>query len=74
MKIEVGAEVLDSDGVLLGIVNNIIRNSWTGEISKFMVRTEEPEAAHFFSPEQVLEVTDSKIKLSISSEELTKNV
>jgi sporulation protein YlmC with PRC-barrel domain len=73
MKIEVGTEVLDSNGVILGVVNNVIRNSWTGEISKFMVRTEEPEEAHLFSPEQVLEVTDSKIKLSISLEELTEN-
>lgn len=73
MKIEVGVEVLDKDGELLGLVHNIIRDTWTGEIRKFMVRTQSPEAAFLFSPEQVLEVVDSKIKLNISWDELNKN-
>jgi len=73
MKIEVGAEVLDKNGKPLGIVYNVIRNTWTGEIRKFMVRTESPEAAFLFSPEQVLEVINSKIKLNVSWDELNKN-
>jgi len=73
MEIGVGVEVLDKNGELLGIVHNIIRDTWTGEIRKFMVRTESPEAAFLFSPEQVLEVINSKIKLNVSWDELNKN-
>lgn len=73
MEIGVGVEVLDKKGELLGIVHNIIRDTWTGEIRKFMVRTQSPEAAFLFSPEQVLEVVNFKIKLNISGDELNKN-
>lgn len=73
MKIECGAEALDKNGEFVGTVSNVIRNTWTGKIIKFMVRTESPEAAYLFSPEQVLEVTNSKIKLNISREELNES-
>ena len=36
MRIEYGAEVVDKNGNLLGTVTTVVRNSWTGEISKFM--------------------------------------
>lgn len=49
-----------------------MRNTWTGEISKFMVRRKAPERDLFFSTEDVLEATKSKIKLSVSFDELSE--
>jgi sporulation protein YlmC with PRC-barrel domain len=71
MDIEYGAEVIDRDGKSLGTVDYVIRNSWTGEISKFMIRREPPASELLFSPQDVLEADKSKIKVDISSEELS---
>lgn len=70
MEIEYGAQVIDRNGTILGTVDYIMRNTWTGEVSKFMVRREPPEVALFLSPTDVVEATKSLIKLSASSEEL----
>ena len=50
MEIEMGCEVIDKNGKVLGTVDYIIRNSWTGEISKFMVRRELPKSTSCFHP------------------------
>jgi len=71
MEIEYGAEVVDRDGNLLGKVNYLVRNTWTGEISKFMVQREASGRPLFFSPQDVLQVTESRIVLNASSEELS---
>jgi sporulation protein YlmC with PRC-barrel domain len=73
MEIEYGTEVIDRKGKVLGTVDYIIRNTWTGEIGKFMVRRKTPESNLFFSPQDVLEVAKSKIKVSISSDELNES-
>jgi sporulation protein YlmC with PRC-barrel domain len=73
VDIEYGTEVIDRDGKALGTVNYVIRNMWTGEISKFMVRREPPERELFFSPQDVLEAAEAKIKVDISSEELSES-
>lgn len=70
MEIEYGAEVIDKNGKVLGTVDYVIRNTWTGEISKFMVRRESPNRELLFSLEDVLEAAKSKIKVSISLDEL----
>ena len=73
MEIEYGAEVIDRDGKVLGTVDYVIRNTWTGEISKFLVHREERGRDLSFSPQDVLEVKESKIKVNISLEELNEN-
>jgi len=73
MKIEYGAEVVDRDGKVLGTVGYVIRNTWTGEISKFMVRRESPKRDLLFSLQDVLEVAESKIKVNISFNEQGEN-
>ena len=70
MSIEYGAEVIDKNGKALGNVDYVIRNAWTGEISKFRIFLKSTGNEVLLSPEEVLEVTDAKIKLDISSEEL----
>jgi len=73
MEIEYGAEVIDKKGKVLGTVDYVIRNTWTGEISKFVVRRELPNRELLFSLEDVLEAANQKIKVSISLDELNGN-
>ena len=73
MEIEYGAEVVDRDGKVLGTVDHLMRNTWTGEMSKFMIRRKSPDSDLLFSVEDVLEATVSKIRLNISMDELSKN-
>ena len=72
MEIEYGAEVIDRNGKVIGTVAHVIRNSWTGEISKFVVRRKAPDRDLFLSPEDVLEVTNTGIRLNISYDELSE--
>ena len=72
MEIEYGAEVIDRNGKVIGTVAHVIRNSWTGEISKFVVRRKAPDRDLFLSPEEVLEVTNTGIRLNISCDELSE--
>jgi len=72
MEIEYGAEVMDRNNKVLGTVDYVIRNTWTGEISKFMVRRKAPDRELFLSPEEVLEVTNTGIRLNISCDELSE--
>ena len=72
MEIKYKAEVMDRNNKVLGTVDYIIRNFWTSEISKFMVRRKAPDRDLFFSPEDVLEVTNTGIRLNISCDELSE--
>ena len=74
MEIEFGAEVIDKNGKVLGTVDHLVRNTWTGEISKFMIRKKLPDKDLMFSPQDVLEATKSKIKVNISINEQGENV
>ena len=70
MEIEYAAKVIDQKGKVLGTVVHLVRNSWSGEITKFMVRREAPDEDLFLSLEDVLEANKSEVKLSVSLEEL----
>ena len=70
MQIEYGAKVKDKNGKVLGKVNNVIRDSWTGEISKFQVTTDPTEVGLFVPPQNVAEATPKEIKLNVAVEEL----
>ena len=70
MEPEYGTDVIDQNGKVLGTVDHLVRNIWTGEISKFVVRREAPDKDLFLSLEDVLEVTKSGVKLNVSLEEL----
>lgn len=66
MEIAYGAEVVDKDGKALGTVDYIVRDTYTGEIRKFKVRTELVDTPLLFSPEDVSESTAHQIKLKIA--------
>jgi hypothetical protein len=73
MRVEFGSEVVDKDEESLGTVDYVVRNSWTGEISKFIVYRQPPREDLSFSPQDILEATESRVKVNISSDELNKN-
>lgn len=73
MEIEYGSEVIDKNDKVLGKVDHVIRDSWTGEIRKFMVRQKAPDKDLLFSPQDVLEATESKIKVNISFNKRSEN-
>ena len=70
MEIEYGTKVVDKNGKPLGTVDQIIHDTWTGEIRKFVVRRKVLEKDLFLSPEDVLEVTKNAVKLRTTIEEL----
>ncbi len=70
MEIEFGSQVLDKNDKLLGTVDHIVRDTWSGEISKFMVRREAPEKDLFISIKDAVDISKDKIKLGLSLEEL----
>jgi sporulation protein YlmC with PRC-barrel domain len=70
MEIEFGAEVIDQKGEVLGTIDHIVRDTWSGETKKFVVRREDQDL--FLSPDDVAEATNNKVKLKASLEELGK--
>jgi hypothetical protein len=73
MKIEYGTQVVGRNGNVLGTIDYVIRDSWTGEINKFTVRRGSSDKDVMFSPHNVLEATESEIKVDISLDELSEN-
>lgn len=72
MELEYGAKVIDKNGEVLGQVNHIASDAWSGEIRKLLVRRKAPSTDLFFSPEDVAEATKNQIKLHVTSEELSR--
>ncbi|MFW6150217.1 MAG: DUF2171 domain-containing protein [Chloroflexota bacterium] len=68
-KIRHGAKVVDKEGTALGTVDHVARDSWTGEIGKFIVRREAPAHDIFLEPKDVEEVSDEEVKLNKTVEE-----
>ena len=63
MELEYKAKVIDQNGKVLGTIDHLVHDAWTGEIRKFMVRREPPEEDLFLSPEDVAEVKKGTVKL-----------
>jgi len=66
MDAELGSVVVDKEGELLGTVDYVIRNSWTGEISKYIIYRKSPEVDISFAPEDILEIKDSETKVNLT--------
>ena len=69
MEIEYGAKVIDKSGKVLGVVDKVVLDKWSGEIAKFKVNTGNGETDLLISPEDVSEATPSKVKLKIAMDE-----
>ena len=66
MEVKYGAEVVDRNGKVLGTVDHVVHNTWTGKISKFVVRRKAPDEDLFLSPGDVLEEAGGTVKLNVS--------
>ena len=69
MEIEYGAKVIDKSGKVLGVVDKVVLDKWSGEITKFKVNTGKGETDLLISPEDVSEATPSKVKLKVAMDE-----
>ena len=67
---EHGAQVYGRNGGYVGTVNRLVRNLWTGEVSKFMVKTDLARQDLFLSPEDVLEQNSGSLTLKNTVDEL----
>ena len=72
MEPQYGAEVIDNKGESLGTVNYLVRDTWSGEIRKFMVYRKAPEKDLVMTPEDVAEATENTVRLNISTKELNE--
>ena len=69
MEISYGVEVVDKNGKVIGAVNHVVHDTWTGGIRKFFVYRESPNVDPSFSPDDILEATESKVSLKIAFNE-----
>ncbi|MFC1963786.1 DUF2171 domain-containing protein [Chloroflexota bacterium] len=73
MEVEFGAKVIDRNGKELGTVDHLVRDTWSGEITKFIVRREAPDVDLFLSTKDVEKITGDSVQLAASLDELAKN-
>jgi hypothetical protein len=66
MEIEYGAVVRDKNDKVLGTINRVLRDTWTGDISKFSVSTNLADADLFYSADDIAESTSQEVKLRIA--------
>jgi len=69
MEIKPGVQVVDKNGKILGSVTHLARDGWSGDVKKFIVNRKPPQKDLFFTPDDVVEATDSVIKLKIAVDE-----
>jgi sporulation protein YlmC with PRC-barrel domain len=65
LEIEYGAKVVDKRGKVLGVVDKVVLDKWSGEIAKFKVNTGRGETDLLISPEDVSKATPGEVKLKI---------
>ena len=69
MKIAYGVEVEDKYGNRVGVVNHVIRDSWTGGIRKFGIWKEDRARDILVSPDDIEELKEDKIILAVALDE-----
>ena len=74
MEIEFSAAVVDRNGKHLGTVDHIVRDTWSGDIRKFVVRQKNSGNDLFLSPDDVVKTTNKQVTLNISLEELYQRI
>ena len=70
MEIEYGATVLDKNGQNLGTVDYVIRDSWTGELKKFVIRRNPEKSDLFLPPDHVQEADKDTVKMDLPLDQL----
>ena len=70
MNIEYGLKVVDKNGKTLGTVDHIVLDTWTGEQRKFVIRRKEQDRDIFFSPENIADSNEEKVRLKVTAKDL----
>jgi sporulation protein YlmC with PRC-barrel domain len=63
---KMGAEVIDLNGKSLGKIDYVVRDTWSGNVKKFMIYRKPPEEDLSFSPDDTSEITEDVVKLNIT--------
>lgn len=72
MELEYKAKVVDKEGQHLGTVDHLVRDTWTGELSKFVVGQPAPHNDLFLSVDDVLAATKDRVTLKLSAAEISQ--
>ena len=59
-----GTEVVDKNGKSLGKIDYIIRDTWSGDIKKYIIYRQRPDEDITFTPDDISEETESTITLN----------
>ncbi|MFC1947325.1 hypothetical protein ACFLXY_05335 [Chloroflexota bacterium] len=59
-----GTEVQDKNGKRLGKIDYVIRDTWSGDIKKYIVYRKPPDEDISFSPDDISEITENAVKLN----------
>ena len=70
MEPEFKAKVVDRNGTVLGTVDHLVRDTWSGEIKMFVVRREVSDKDLFLTPKDIKDATEGQVSLNVSLEEL----
>ena len=68
----IGTKVKDRNGEIIGQIDNLIRDTWSGEIKKYIVHRDAPNKHIFFSPDDTLETSEKEMRLNKTLAELTQ--
>ena len=60
-----GTEVLDKNGRSLGKIDYVIRDTWSGDVKKYIIYTPPPDEDITFSPDDISEITENAVILNI---------
>ena len=70
MEPKIGVVVTDKSGESLGNIDYVVRDTWSGEVKKFMIYRNPPDKDIVFSITDIAETTESLVKLNLTIEEL----
>ncbi|UCD08459.1 MAG: hypothetical protein JSU79_08875 [Dehalococcoidales bacterium] len=63
-----GTEVLDKNGRRLGKIDYVVRDSWSGDVKKYIIYRQPPDKDVSFAPDDISETTESTVILKIEIE------
>lgn len=74
MEPQIGFGVIDKQEKVLGNIDYLVRDTWSGDIMKYMIYHKPPDRDITFSPADIAEVEENRVKLNVTAEELNDRV
>lgn len=65
---QMGAKVQDRNGKILGIIDYMVRDTWSGDVRKYIVYRKPPETDISFTPNDISEITEKLVTLALAVE------